>query len=161
MAETLDFPKIMKNVSDKHSKFLESYGNQSEKVIADGRLRTERLSAKISLILHYFSEIKIIDQSKRQDEGGYTKISLYKHGNGNFIEIWIDTDKIVLTRNNFWIQSGCMDQEIPGKRFYNIDDDFDWIYFSEFLLDYIHEVIYSRREAGEQKLKNILGDIHE
>jgi len=76
---------------------------------------------------------------------------LIKKDRQKSVYILTDGENIVIEDNSLLILS---ELSAPYKKvYYNINiDEYDWVEFSKILLDYIHWVIYNRKEAYEVKI---------
>jgi hypothetical protein len=144
--EALNIPKIAKAIREKHSKFIEKVGMLPVKISADKELEMERICAKIKRILECFVSEKIIDQITVGDTAKF--FSLQKNGFREKVYIYIEDTNI------FFIDMTERQIELCGTKLHenieirNVDvDKLDWVDFSTKLLDYIHQVIYSRSES--------------
>jgi len=147
----LDIPAIQKHIHEKHQEFLNDVGNFSQKVTADKELKKTRMSAKIFRILECFVEENVIDEVVVKEENLCKGFLLIKKDRQKSVYILTDGENIVIEDNSLLILS---ELSAPYKKvYYNINiDEYDWVEFSKILLDYIHWVIYNRKEAYEVKI---------
>ena len=150
-ANILDVPTIQKNIHEKHEEFMKEVGNFSHKVIADKELYKTRMSAKIYRILECFVEEKVIDEVIVKEESLCKCFILVKKNMQKSVNILTDGENIVIEDNSLFILS---ELNAPFKKvFYNVNvDEYDWTKFSSDLLDYIHYVVYNRKEAYEARI---------
>lgn len=147
----LDIPSIQKHIHDKHEEFMKEVGNFSQKITADKDLYKTRMAAKIFRILECFVEEKVIDEVVVKDESLCKCFTLIKKNMQKSVNIWTDGENIVIEDSNLFILS---ELNAPFKKvFYNVNvDEYDWVKFSKELLDYIHWVVYNRKEAYEARI---------
>ena len=147
----LDIPSIKNYIRNKHKEFMDEVGNYSYKIIADKDLFKTRMAARIYSILECLVESKVIDEIVVKDESLCKCFLLIKKNMQKSINIWTDGENIVIEDNNLFILS---ELKPPHKKvYYNINiDEYDWVKFSKELLDYIHWVIYNRKEAYEARI---------
>jgi len=153
----LDIPKIQKIIHDTHDEFVKEYGMEIDKVAADYWLFAGIILAKLNRILFVFKDEKVIDKIDVFEEGVFKKLCLSKAGYNAFVNI--------ITNGNVIILENCQSVNIlegisfdrQTQRYNDVNGaDFDWVRFSERLLDYIHVVIYKRKKVFATKLDNIL-----
>lgn len=147
----LNVPKISKVIKEKHTRFIESVGLLPDKISSDKALEEERICAKIETILQCFKKEKVIDAVLVEELP--TKIfTLVKHGFHERVGVVVDWKSIIFcdfTDNKLvsWLPKNIK-VTIP-----DIDvDTYNWMNFVEKLIDYIHTVIYSRKEAIQTKI---------
>ena len=153
----LDIPKIQKMIHNKHDEFVKEYGMEIDKVAADYWLFTGIITAKLNRILFVFKDEKVIDKIDISEEGVFKKLCLSKAGYNAFVNIITNGTVIILEncQNTDVLEGMSFDRQI--QRYNNVNDaDFDWVKFSEQLLEYIHVVIYKRKKVFATKLDNIL-----
>ena len=147
----LDIPSIQKYIHEKHQEFLKDVGNYSQKIMADKDLYKTRMSAKIFRILECFVEEKVIDEVVVKEENLLKGFLLIKKDRQKSVFIWTDGENIVIEDNSLLILS---ELSAPHKKiFYNINiDEYNWVEFAKELLEYIHWIVYNRKEAYEAKI---------
>ena len=158
-SEILNIPAIQKSVKNKHLNFIEKYQNSIEKVISDHKLFADITLAKLHRLLLIFKEESVIDNIQIIDRGPYKKIVLSKNGYDTYVEL--ETNGLVIVFQGYTYTAGSeSDFRHQKKIIRNITaDNFDWVEFCDDLVDYIHNTIYERKEAVEQRLKGIFKDI--
>ena len=147
----LDIPSIKKHIHSAHKEFIDEVGRYSYQIIANKDLFRTRMAAKIYAILECFVEEKIIDEVIVKDESICKCFQLIKKNMQKSVNIWTDGENIVIEDNNLFILS---ELKAPYKKvYYNIViDEYDWVKFSKELLDYIHWIIYNKKEAYEARI---------
>ena len=100
MQEPFDRPKLTKIINDKHSEFIESFASDVDKTVADKRWQTEKINAKVKLVLRVFMENGIIDDIVEAKQSGYPKLTIQKSFSNNYVTIWIVDNNIILTTDN-------------------------------------------------------------
>ena len=150
-ANILNVPAIQKHIQEKHEEFMKDVGNYSQKITADKDLYKTRMAAKIYRILECFVEEKVIDEVIVKEECRCKLFTLIKNDRQKSVNILTDGENIVIEDNSLFILS---ELSAPFKKvFYNVNvDDYDWVKFSEELLNYIHYVVYNRKAAYEAKI---------
>ncbi len=156
MSGLSNIAEIRDAVKDRHQDFMKSYGGQISKVLADHALFSELALTKLKYLLNVFVEEKIIDKVEEMPQTGpYKKLRLSRDGCDNHVFITTDGNSAVVEGFNYLIISGL--QETNRSSYMGIHaEDFKWDAFSMEMLDKIHVVIYERKEAVENKLKNAL-----
>jgi len=154
----LDIPKIQNYIHEKHGEFIKQYASQVEKVMADHRLLSDIITAKLYRIAICFKEEHIIDDIRIVDAGPGKKMTLLKNGSVTYINIRTN-GKVVIFEGYTYNQGMSSDFSSPTEKFYDVDSfDFDWVEFSSKLLDYIHKIIYGRQEALEEKVRSMFDE---
>jgi len=159
MSGLSNIAEIRGSVKDRHQKFMKSYGNQVSKVLADHALFAELALTKLKYLLNIFIEEKIIDRVEEVPQTEpYKKLRLSRSGCDNYIFITTDGSSAVVEGFNYLIISGILQE--PKSVYMGLQsDDFKWDVLSMEILDKIHAVIYERKEAVENKLKNALNEV--
>lgn len=148
MTKILDIPKIQKTIVKKHSEFITSMGDIANKVSADHELTIARMASKISRILDCFIEAKAIDKFTNLEEPPFKGFHLVKLGFQKSVYIWTDGKDIVIRGSDLLIKHGLGNSNL--QTIYNVDvDKYNWEDFATTLLDYIHEVVYDRKESAD------------
>ncbi len=151
----LDVPGIQKTVGEKHKAFLKEYGPEVEKVLADHSLFADIMLTKLYRIVLIFREEGIINDVRVSGAGPCKKLTLTKSYCNNYVSITTNGKEILMegsaystefTSDNVFLRHKIHDANL---------EDFNWIKFSEELLDYIHKVIYERTSAVETKLQEL------
>jgi hypothetical protein len=165
----LDIPFIKNLIQEKHNIFLKETGNLSSKVSGDHQLVLSRLTSRIMRILQEFCHAGIIDSVVEMSSDKNIADSYYgfvldqryingliisKNGYVSKIIIWTD-GKTIMFQSSGMPFIGIEDLKVAAMRKISVDD-FDGKEFSEKLLNYIHQIIYFRKETYEQKLKEFL-----
>jgi len=151
----LDVPSIQKNIHARHEEFVKKYGPAAEKVIADHKLFSDLVMAKLYRIALIFKEEKVVDDVKMTDDGPYRKICLSRSGNVTYVNV--ATNGLVIALEGFTYTTGFdTDFQWPKEKFFHVNsDEFNWVDFSAKLLNYIHATIYERKEAIETRLNGM------
>ena len=144
----LDIVSIKRSIRKKHKSFIDNVGYIPDMLDADFTLRMARVSSKIFAILRCFQDEKIVDSiTEEPTTSMYVSYCLSKCGYSSKINVMTDGRIITFKDLDFSIDIGM------GKSFYvkkdiecNVDE-YDWDEFSNDLLDYIHIVIYRRKES--------------
>jgi len=164
MKEPLNIPQIKKYIKETHTEFMKSLGPQIEKVAADHRLQADIIHARLLPIMICLKEAKVIDDFITSAEGYNKVIKLVKEGYDSYVFITTNGLEILVEGltyvANLAASDFLLDKKFSDKKLFSTvqDDDFDWVDFSETLLDYIHSSIYERQKATEIKIGSILGD---
>jgi len=152
----INIPEIEKNIKEKHEKFMKDWGSLADKVEADHQLAVEKVAAKITRILTCFSDNKVIDHVIVDRDGVYPKIVVSKKGYNNHVAIWVDNDSVVFQRTSIFKSSNILESDTEARTIYGVGTkSFNWTAFSNDLLDYIHNEIYSRKSVAQTKLNTI------
>jgi len=155
----INVPEIQNVIREKHQKFLDELGPQAEKVAADQKLKADVIMARIFRITVCFKEEDIVDSVKIVEQVPLNVVCLQKTGYDNYINVVTNGDIILLKGYGRSISDFQSDVEMPVRRFRNVqDENYDWLKFADELLDYIHIVIYERKEAAESKIENMFTD---
>jgi len=159
MKQNFNIPEIEEAIKERHSDFLETFGNLVDKVEADHQLAVEKMSAKVTRILTCFCDNDIIDDTIISTEGIFKRIIVSKKGYNNHIAIWIDGKNIIMQRTSIFNIANLLERDSEAKTINNTDtEDFDWLNFSNELLDYIHNEIYSRKNVAKTKIESIFAE---
>jgi len=143
--------EIKKEITNRHNEFLKEFSSQIDKVVSDHRLLSEITITKLKYILNAFVEAGIIDGIEDIDYKPYKKLRLFKKDSDNSIYIITNGKSITLEGHNYAVLSGEFKNIRVG--FNDVqDEDYEWKNFYLQLLDYIHAVIYERKEACEAKI---------
>jgi len=156
MKETLNIAQIKEKLGDIHKKFVEAKNMVSLKVEADKELKLVRVESKINVLVKTFREMGIIDnyavQNPSNSLGTDSSVVCFvvkKNGFSNSVYIMTDGTNIVVKDSSFMIDFGNFSaycQRFP------VGDDvntFDWIDFSQKLLDQIHTCVYNRERVNQ------------
>lgn len=148
----IDLQKLIASKKEKFSKASESI---QEKVEADAELKLTRVDAKINLILTALINAEIITEKNRfmpqMNSGVDSSVMAYsiKHKRfSSMVYVYTDGDDIVIRDSSFLVGFGGFH---PYLKRYSIEavDDFDWLEFSEKLIDYVYEIIYKSKKVNE------------
>ena len=151
---TINLPLIQSRIENKHKSFMDSVGEMPSKLTADHKLFLTRMATRIQSILNCFVEAKVIDNfssniNRLHVDESYRVFKLNKNGFDRSIYIWTDGLNINVNTSDYPNNSG-LDDEISIK---NIDfDNYNWIDFSDELLNFIHNGIYQRTKAIESRI---------
>lgn len=154
-SEILNVPAIQKSIRECHQKFLKDYGSAIDKVLADRRLFSDIILTKMYRIALIFREEKIIDDIKISEVGFCKKITITKTSCNDYVDIVTNGESIVM--EGFSYTTGFDTDSSHAKesfRYVN-SDDFDWVAFSNKMLDYIHTAIYERKAASETRFNSM------
>jgi hypothetical protein len=151
--KSIAMPMIKERISEMHKKFINSVGELPHKIAMDQKLIITRMQARINAIVKCFIDEEIIDDFyciNDVNKDGYLGICLYKKQFGHKVHIWSDGENIVIKSSNYPVDSGL---DLDIIKLYDINiDDFNWMYFADQLLDFIHKIIYSRKKSLELKI---------
>jgi len=158
-SEILNVPAIQKEIREKHNVFIKKYGSTIEKVMADHKLFTDIILAKLSCILAIFKQEAVIDAIQVTEQGPFKKITLTKNGYDTYVVIETNGVEIALQGYTYTGDSVLSDFALVRVKIRNVNsDNFDWVDFSSQLIDYIHSTIYEKQEVVQQRLKGMLAD---
>jgi len=145
----IDVPRIIKNIREHHRSFLDKYGALSDKAIADNMVRLEYVWNKILLVSKCFSDEGIIGKFEDvSTESSYCVLKIYGNNPLSHIYILTNGSLIVFKDAGFYIDGKLQTPFV--EVLYDVNDtNYDWVAFADKLLYYIHETIYSRRQAVE------------
>jgi len=156
MKEFLNVPKIQKELHTRHKEFIEKYGGAVEKLMADHKLFSDIVMAKLNRILIVFKEEMIIDDMQITEQGPYKRITLNKKGYDAYIVIETNGTEIVFQGYTYGGNDFTGDFAHMRHKIRDVNtEDFDWVDFSIQLIDYIHKIIYDRKEAMETRLSSM------
>jgi len=156
MDAIINVPEIQEVIRKSHKEFIEAYGSLVEKVVADNRLFADVISARLYRIAVCFKEERIIDEIQMLSNGPCKKMRLTKSGCDNTIYVITNGKSIMLEGIGYALSDFMSDPVIRKKRIDGVQkEDYDWTIFAKNLLDYIHEVIYERKEAAETKVEEM------
>lgn len=151
---TINLPLIQSRIEETHRHFINSVGEMPSKLTADHKLFLTRMATRIQSILKCFVDAKIIDNvssniDRLHADESYRVFKLTKNGFDRSLYIWTDGLNINVKTSNYPINSG-LDDDISIR---NIDfDTYNWIDFVDELLNFIHNVIYQRTKAIENRI---------
>jgi hypothetical protein len=159
MSEPLiDVPEIYKRITEKHEAFIKSFGPQIQKVVADHRLQTDIVLARMYRIVICFKEAGIFDDAIIRDTYPLKSINLSKKGFDNYIILTTNGQSVMIEGFGYTLGFGS-DVTLAKKRIDGVqDEDYDWTDFAMELLDHIHMAIYERKKACETKIDSLLQD---
>lgn len=151
----LDTQKIQKSIGEKHKRFLVDVGFLSQKAGADYTYSLVRMKAKLAKILEVFKEGGIIDIVRPSPdlllESGYANFQLFVNGYDKTVYVFTNGRDIIIKDSSFLISNGILGSE--AEKVMGVDvDNYDWEDFANRLLDYIHQVIYMRKESYSLKI---------
>ena len=160
----LDIPYVKKTLKEKHESFIRETGTLSNKVSEDHTLILTKLTSRIKRVLQEFCLSGVVDTCEDIGSSKYYGFILDdKYLNGIIVSksryvskiiIWNDGKSIMFQSSGLPF-SGIEDVKVSIMRNIVVDN-FDGKEFSDKLLGYIHQVIYSRKEVYDQRLKAIL-----
>lgn len=160
---SINIPAIRKTIKKIHGNFVTEYGMYSDKVMSDYRLLAERVASRIVLIANCLKQEKVIDTIKVEIEGPLHKITLKRNDSDNFVQIATTGQSIHFMGYTYTIGDIGLDISNRQKTFSNVFsldkldiDEYDWVKFSEALLDFVHCIVYDRKEAFAVKMKSDL-----
>jgi len=153
----IDIVKIKEIITNDHADFLKTFGSQLEKVAADSNLLAELAITKLKYVLNEFKG-NIIDNIEVVNYKNPCKcLKISKKYNDNYVNIITNGVDAFVTGSSFISPLNVDDRD--NMVFYDIcSDDFDWCLFAKRLLEYIHIMIYERKQAGAAKLDIWLKD---
>jgi len=160
MNNIIDLSNIQNKIKTKHIEFINKYGSILDKVMADDKLFSDIVMARLHLIATCFKNENVIDEFTLGENGPIKYIKIGKRGISNYINIETNGKTIKVNGYNY-SDYGFTDDILKNNLRQEISDidSFDWEEFAIKILDFIHEIIYERRKATEIKLNNILTDI--
>ena len=156
-SETLiNIVDIQREIRKAHTEFMNNFGPQVEKVVADQRLMSEIIFARLYRILICFKEEGIIDDYSIVQLVPFKKLQLSKMGYNSYVYVSTNGLSIILEGYGTTSSDFTSDVTMPKKEFRGVQNkDYDWTVFSKELLDYIHSIIYERKEAAETKINTM------
>ena len=155
----IDIKKINTLISTNHKSFLKKYKLGAEKILADNRLKCEMVNAKLRFILKEFISCGIINSYKEQlGVGGHISIRIYCNNNPNFVEIKTNGEKVCVIGENIEMTNGFLEKENGFVVDDVLNKNFNWLHFSEKLLEMIHLFIYNKRKIIEFHISNLFSD---
>lgn len=146
-----DLYTIKNRIKKSHENFIKSVGNMPDKISMDHQLLLNRMVARLDSILKCFVESKIIDDYKRINLETFDRYDIcfkvVKNGYDRSVYIWTNGHSISVQTSCTYLNGLNNDNNIfiPEIDF----DSYDWVEFSDKLLDYIHAVIYARVKSYE------------
>lgn len=153
----LDIPLIQKTIHTKHGKFIKEFGPVYEKVIADHELFSNLVMAKIYCIADILIKENVISEVLDVECSPYRKVKLIKKGNNSYIEITTNGIDVLFTGYTYLSLDTSSLLSNNNEIFNDVNDvDFDWKNFSVKLLDYIHSIIYTRKEAARVRMDSFI-----
>ena len=147
----LNTQQIQQNLADRHQKFNQEVGVLSGKLGADYHLQLTRMQTRLNRILECFIEVGVLDLSIPLSENAYKGFQIMKNGYDKQIYVWTNGNDIIVKDSSFMINSGIIDSKVEYIRNIVIDE-YDWEDFANRLLDYIHVIIYQRKESYNYKI---------
>jgi len=154
--EPLNIPYIKNRIQTAHQRFVDTVGAIPDKITADHQLILNRMATRIETILKCFVEAKIINIISKGAQNGEGDRSCFvfkltKIGFDRSVHVTTDGANINIKTIKYNPQSGLNFDEDVNIR--DIDfETYDWVEFSDKLLHFIHQVIYSRKKSIETKL---------
>lgn len=148
--------KILANIKKKTKKFSAQKQNIIAKLDADHDLVLTRVRTHIVLILSMLKNEGVVDQFSVSNpidlfgvDGNVLCFSLKKTNSASIVHIFTDGEHVVLRDGGFLIDFG--DLNANCVRCKNIDDidKYDWVGFSDLLLDFVYKVIYNVARVTE------------
>lgn len=148
--------KVLENVRRKTKKFSAQKIGLISKVDADNELVLTRVRTHISHVLSILKGEKIIDEYKVSNpidifgvDGNVVCFSIKKNGSSNFVHIFTNGEHIVLRDGNFLINFGDIGADYIRCEKVTDVDEYDWVTFSDVLLDFIYKSIYNVTKVNE------------
>ena len=150
--------KIREDLQKKHKDFKDRFASASSKVVADRNFYVQAAMAKISLITQILVEIGAIDEmrNKKTHSESYQHVELLKNGYIDTIYLMTDGYHIVVENSNFMTYTDMIDPDRTKWFLQDGVENFDWEKFSEELLDFVHRVIYHRKESSMFQMQQAL-----
>lgn len=138
---------------NKHLAYMERFGNASTRHAGNDVLAMSRILAKLKLLAKALVESDAVDEIEEITNSMSLKLSkkgihhsVYLVNDGKNVIVWATGQNCTNSVDNIFI-SGTDDTGVYTK-FHNIlNPDFDWQAFAIFVLDTIHEIIYSRHDV--------------
>lgn len=153
----LDIPLIQKTIHTKHGKFIKEFGPVYEKVIADHELFSNLVMAKIYCIADILVKENVISEVLDVECSPYRKVKLIKKGNNSYIEITTNGIDVLFTGYTYLSLDTSSLLSNNNEIFNDVNEiDFDWKIFSTKLLEYIHSIIYTRKEAARVRMDSFI-----
>lgn len=143
-------PNIMKNVSEKHSKFVLKFGDSPSLISVDHEAKLTRLKAKITAILKVFVDNDVISKYESVELDGFEYFILEKKNMFKKIHVVVGLECIIIADRSLYSIVGI---STPIKKAFSLEtpdrsiEDFDWEDFANNLLNEIHSTIYNSRES--------------
>ena len=146
---------LKKQIKEKHDFLVKRISPLGDKMEADYELSLVKSEAKVRLILDIMKELKIVDgykplefYSKEMEDSSYRAFTVYKKGYHHHIQIAITPKVVILQEGGIMIELGILASSRSIKR--EIDSpDYNWDEFAIELLQYIHDIIYRRKDSLE------------
>ncbi len=157
------FEAIQKTIVDKKSKRLANNSFIQEKVEADSSLKLAKVKAKLDMILDLFKSNGIIDEKIKSvpliNIGSDDSVVAYAIKNKRFsgvVYIYTDGDHIVVRDSSFLVDFGGLS---PYFKKFSIEDveKYNWVLFTDKLLDYIYESMYNSKRVSELSIFGVDG----
>lgn len=150
--QQIDIQAIKTKANEKHAEFIQDLGCHSDRVLAEHNLTMELAFTRVKFICDTFEDLKIVDELEIRKETGVRMIYLSKGGYANFVRVSTNGLRLIIDGASY-VTSMKVSMFDDGEMMDNVsDDDFDWLDFSDKLLDAIHSIIYERKEAFEIKM---------
>jgi len=154
----IDLPIIQNQIIKKHREFLDRYSMEVDKVVADNRALTDLTFAKMHRLLVSFKEAGIVDELRvLPNKHPLQGVRIMKNALNNYIEV-ITNGRCIMSQGFGYTSDDFQSDSIfPRIRVDDVcNQEYDWSDFAMQLLDYIHVVIYQRKDACETKMNNVL-----
>ena len=154
----IDLPIIQDQIIKKHREFLDKYSMEVDKVVADNRAITDLTFAKMHRLLVSFKEAGVVDELRvLPNKHPLQGVRIMKNALNNYIEV-ITNGKCIMAQGFGYVADDFQSDSIfPKIRANDVcNQEYDWSDFAMQLLDYIHIVIYQRKDACETKMNNAL-----
>ena len=152
-------PEIQKEINKRHKEFTETYGGLADKLMAEHQLQADIIFTRLFRIMVCFKEEKIIDDALIVEQIPTKKLYISKNGSNNYIYVTTNGRTIWLEGFTSSFDDFISDRPMDKKRILGVDEeDFDWLQFSLDFLDYVHTIIYERKEVTSLRISKLLDD---
>jgi hypothetical protein len=155
----INVPEIESHIEKRHKKFIADFGGTVDKVMADHKLMVDTIISRIQRVLLSFQKKEILDDIgivEPTPQNPIRKIRLQKIGCNNYIDIVTNGKDVKMQGNGFLPEDFNSDNQYDKLVIRDVDSKkYNWTDFSLKLLDYIHSVIYERKNAVNTKLDSL------
>ena len=162
------FPKIVEMFSTKHKAFMDKYSEPFLKTVAEHEMARDRIYAKISLIGKALTTARVITTVKEvyiDSRGDHYARSLMLSSIRSPFPLYLlnDGKSVTITDSVAMVSGDPLDARLicvsegGHKVNYHFSDvlqlSFDWMIFSETVIDAIHASMYSREEVMKECIR--------
>lgn len=140
--------KVLQNIKTRKKKFSAAKKLIMNKITADDELKSIRVREHINLILTWLVNEGIIDSIEKSVPVNFLGsnvlcFTLRKNECQDVVNIFTDGEYLIIRDGGFLIDFGEINAKcIRCERIENVDD-YDWLLFSDKLLDFIYKSIYN------------------